>query len=136
MNRQTFINCVLSQLDESPIGVSVNLHHCGNPQFGYMVSLPDFERIVDRMDELPDAIDCVLTRFELQHNHQPLDEYYLGIWFNENNDKTYIDISQCIEPFDAAINQATVDNQIAIWGVVERQEFFINDYIDSEGNQR
>lgn len=88
----------------TPNGVSVDL------ETGYMVSLPDYERIIP----LGDICETDITTFLTEHNSILVqDNHYFGVWVD--NGLAYFDISVNIPTLASAMNAARAWNQLAIW---------------------
>lgn len=82
-----------------------------NPDSGYMVSLPKFERIVEmREDQLEAAIKEVSG---LGYDYLIKPNYFLGVW--EDCGKYYVDISENIDDLKSAVKAGMRRSQLAIF---------------------
>jgi hypothetical protein len=106
-------------------GASYNLHtRTLNPDAGYMVAIPGFEKIVDipkDLNEFQDVVTSYCINREMWDKiiSNP-DNTYLGFWINEG--KLYIDLTENIPAKDSAITIGHERNQIAIYDCYQRHD--------------
>lgn len=83
-----------------------------NPNKWYMVSLPQYERVVNE-DQIRHALEEMLAKSVDLTYHDP--DYYIGAWFNQEDGKWYVDISQNIHSLKLAIKLGMAWGQKAIY---------------------
>lgn len=91
---------------------------------GYMVSLQDFEIEVDALSF--SNIEKILSNLDKKYFSNTEDEYYLGFWFNEKNEKWYIDVSKFILNKNKALVFGKENNQYSIYRIKGKKIIDLN----------
>jgi len=99
-------------------GCSINLK-LGHPICGYMVST-----VAGPVYEADSAVDLRALAAWCRENSD--DNSYFGSWVDEKTGKLYIDVSDQFYSYDAAMQYARDNNQIAIWDVNNNCEIRTN----------
>ena len=104
-------------------GMSVKIDSGLQPTSGYMVARKEYSKIVSAEDFF-DANKGrkILSDFLKQNREHFQEDQYLGIWFNTNNGKVYLDITDNIADRRKAESLGRERNQISIWDVVNKVE--------------
>jgi hypothetical protein len=101
-------------------GVSYNMNTGEmNPRDGYMVALPNHERIVHTIDE-----ETIKQYINDHLNDLSKENAFFGCWFDGHD--FVLDVSECYERKRDAIFYALVRKQKAIWDNSHRDEIRIN----------
>lgn len=82
-----------------------------NPQFGYMVAIPGFERQVQRVWNSED-LRLVINQWLSDISYTGDSRAYIGVW--EHDNKLYLDLAQRFIDLEIAIVTGKQRNQIAI----------------------
>ena len=92
-------------------GATVNPKNGNMPTDGYMCAIAQNERIIDGQ-----LTENALTNYINQYASD-LEENgaYLGIWYNTENNKTYLDTSYRFSDVDEALAFAKENEQLAIF---------------------
>lgn len=128
------------RLGEDWTGCSIHLSHYGQPSWGYLVSLSDFETVGVHdacFEVVQHNIGKTLGHFcSIMPDLLDAGEYCLGVWLNPENNLYYVDISIHCDTIHDAAKIAFENQQIAIWDCENCRSIDTNTLIDSEGNLR
>lgn len=98
-----------------------------NPETGYMVSIPGFERIVKK----PSNGNVFRSQFTNYFHSEGIDStlkadpnLYVGVWTHNGN--MYLDVSEHFDDFSEAYSHGIRRNQIAIYDCENKQDIKIN----------
>lgn len=118
---------ILRSIDKTG-GYSVHPITAESPTSGFMVStVTDAEEILDGLESVTE--DKVREYFE--KNAERLTQnpkLHLGGWFNLEDGKVYLDLSERFDSIDDAIDAAEDHKQLAIWDLNTKSEIRQEDY--------
>lgn len=99
-------------------GATVNPSNGAMPVDGFMCAIAQNEFVMDGQ-----VTTNALTTYIEQYAHDlKKDGAFLGIWYNTENDKTYLDTSFRFEDVDDALEFAKVNEQLAIFDLATFNE--------------
>lgn len=99
-------------------GATVNPSNGTMPVDGFMCAIAQNEYVMDGQ-----VTANALTTYIEQYAHDlEKDGAFLGIWYNTENDKTYLDTSFRFENVDDALEFAKVNEQLAIFDLATFNE--------------
>lgn len=90
------------------------------PKNGYMLAIKGFEKTFNIKDSNKIMMYC------LELKNKILKGQYVGGWFNREDNKIYIDVSENITDKKEAIKKAKVRNELAIWDIEKFKEIKVN----------
>lgn len=97
-----------------------------SPESGYMVSLPGHTKAFPYTPGDKESRQALVNNLAdfVEENEAVLQDksFYIGGWFNEDDGKFYLDISERVEDRYEAEALGAERNQIAIWDVVEADD--------------
>ena len=118
---------ILRSIEETG-GYSVHPITATSPTTGYMVAtVPDAEEKIDGLEQVTG--DKIRQYFEKHVDYLSKNpDLHLGGWFNLEDGKVYLDLSQRFEDLDDAIDTAVDKKQLAIWDLNTKSEIREDNY--------
>lgn len=119
-NSQRVYNFILSKSLE---GGSVNPINLNTPKSGYMVSLRGCEEIYKRPSDISQLfVNLLIDKITHLLN---VNDYYIGVWRDEETGLIYVDLSVNIAELSTALKVAEYNNQLAIYDVENNKVIYL-----------
>lgn len=109
-------------------GSSTNIATGQGPKGGYMVAVTPADVVPGRTinwGQVEHYLTCAdpLKDFRRTHN---LHNAYLGTWYDENTDESYIEVSVRVETLTEALELAAKHSQLAVYDVAGQRSLYLN----------